>query len=395
MKTAGIKNKLRALILTFLALPIVFFVRLLRPFLKFRFGIVKTTRIGHFAVETELYLCERELGMHGRKTFDFFTATVPVVNKQLLTMFKREMYISLFVHYLYKVNLWFPGSDKYIIKRREDVDKDYDNLLTKTGVHLVFTPEEEKFGINELKKMGISKTDEFICFHARDNEFLKSMYSITTLGHDHRNSSINNYIQMAQKMTQLGYYAVRMGAITEEPLNISNERIIDYSSKYRTEFLDVYISNKSKFFVVSATGMNALPIIFRKPIVFVNISPIRHMFYWYHKGLFIFKRLWHRKESRYLNFKEMLVPNVFFNEPENINIEYETKNIEVIDNTPEEICDLAIEMDQRLKGKWQSSKEDEELQEVFWDLFKSIDIRGEIKARIGASFLRQNKNLLH
>ena len=50
-------RKLWLIQLYFLALIIVFLVRILRPFVHIRFGSLYSDRIGHFALTTELYLC--------------------------------------------------------------------------------------------------------------------------------------------------------------------------------------------------------------------------------------------------------------------------------------------------------------------------------------------------
>ncbi len=55
---------------------------------------------------------------------------------------------------------------------------------------------------------------------------------------------------------------------------------------------------------------------------------------------------------------------------------------------------VAIEMEERLKGIWQTTEEDEELQQRFWLLFKESKLHGVIKARIGTDFLQQNQDLL-
>jgi hypothetical protein len=56
--------------------------------------------------------------------------------------------------------------------------------------------------------------------------------------------------------------------------------------------------------------------------------------------------------------------------------------------------DVAVEMDERLKGTWQTNEEDEELQRLFWAIFPKSELHGEILSRIGAGFLRQNRELL-
>ena len=65
-----------------------------------------------------------------------------------------------------------------------------------------------------------------------------------------------------------------------------------------------------------------------------------------------------------------------------------------MENTPEEITALAVEMDERLKGTWQTAEEDEELQRRFWALFKPGALQGAFLSRIGTEFLHQNRELL-
>ena len=67
--------------------------------------------------------------------------------------------------------------------------------------------------------------------------------------------------------------------------------------------------------------------------------------------------------------------------------------IELIENTPEEICDVTIEMDERLNGTWKTTKEDEELQHRFWDLFGLDKIKSP-DLRIGSEYLTRNKELI-
>ena len=51
------------LLLTILLLPVIFIVRIIRPFILIRFGTLCSSRIGHYAANTEIYLCERDAGL--------------------------------------------------------------------------------------------------------------------------------------------------------------------------------------------------------------------------------------------------------------------------------------------------------------------------------------------
>jgi hypothetical protein len=67
--------------------------------------------------------------------------------------------------------------------------------------------------------------------------------------------------------------------------------------------------------------------------------------------------------------------------------------LEGIENTPEEISAVTIEMDERLNGTWETTEEDEELQQKFWTLFGPNKLKSS-DLRIGAEFLRQHRERL-
>jgi hypothetical protein len=88
---------------------------------------------------------------------------------------------------------------------------------------------------------------------------------------------------------------------------------------------------------------------------------------------------------------------------------FEQKGIELVENTPEEIKDLAIEMVENLESKKKLNPEDEELQRTFRNLYASNILRyenqkpknikgailhGQIRSRFGTKFLRENRDWL-
>jgi len=81
---------------------------------------------------------------------------------------------------------------------------------------------------------------------------------------------------------------------------------------------------------------------------------------------------------------------------------YETKGVDLIENTPEEIRDVAIEMAERLNGTWQAHPEDDALQQRFWEIFPTDAVNvfngkplhGKIRSSFGAAFLRNNPEWL-
>lgn len=388
--SGGVKiffRKCYALFGLILALPCVIVARLLRPVILIRFGQLWSSRIGHFAINTELYLCQRDLEDTRERTLDLFYHTPIISNYQLKKMWERTLLISPLVRWLDRVNKLIPGYNVHTVPINES--RDFKGLLSRTRPHLYFLPKEAAAGYKALEEMGIPKGSSFVCFHARGKLFLDKAHSNTNWRyHDYRNTDIINYLSAVEELTDQGYFAVRTGAFVEKALDSKNPKIIDYAFKFRSDFLDVFLSAKCSFYIVDTAGVYALPLVFRKPVVSVNIIPLSHAPRYSESRLFIPKKLWLKDERRFLTFKEILsssLSNFYTTE------EFKKAGVEVVENTGEEIAALSREMDKRLKGKWEVKKEDERLQELFISFFKPNE--GKI-SRIGTEFLHENKELL-
>lgn len=245
--------------------------------------------------------------------------------------------------------------------------------------------------------MGIPEGVPFICFYSRDSAYLESVFGEGKFRtHDYRDSSIRNHVPAMEEMTRRGYYAVRMGALVKEPLKTTNPMIIDYATNYRSDFMDIYLCARCYFYIGDDGGLNLVSSVFRRPVAYVNKVPIMATHTWGPDNLFIPKKLWSRGEQRFLKLVDSRIGNFSRSE------EFAALGVEPVENTPEEITALAVEMDERLKGTWRTTEEDEELQKHFWLRFRESyeadpefqEMHGEIVARIGAEFLRRNRELI-
>ena len=80
--------------------------------------------------------------------------------------------------------------------------------------------------------------------------------------------------------------------------------------------------------------------------------------------------------------------------------EFNLSGLKVLENTPEEIRDVTIEMIDRLEGKWMKKPNDELIQKRFWLKFEEMHnlfiektgkkAHGTLKGRIGANYLRKH-----
>jgi putative glycosyltransferase (TIGR04372 family) len=370
--------------------PVILLVLFLRPVILVRFGMLLSGRLGHFSVNTELYLCEQAAGSSVRRTFDVFFHFSPVCNGQLKKMWNRRLHVSPLARWPHWLVSRLPGFGAHVIQL--PTDRDLRGLLDSIPAQLSFTGEEETRGRLALGQLGIPENAPIVCIHSRDSGYLDGALPNGNWGyHDYRNSNVQTFIPAAEELARRGYFVVRTGAMVNEALDTKNPRILDYATTGRQEFLDIYLGAKCQFYLGDRCGYDGVCMIFRRPLVLVNMIAMELMATWGKDYLFIPKKLWLRNERRFMTFREILGTGVGrFNQTQ----KYAQLGIEIVDNTSDEISAVAMEMDERLKNTWSTTEEDEELQRQFWTHFKPSDLNGVFRARIGAEFLRQNRDLL-
>jgi len=293
-------------------------------------------------------------------------------------------------YWLDKTNHLIPGGDIHSIKQPRT--RDGFDIFEEAPVYFQFTPEENIFGWKECQKVGLSQNDTFVCFHERNSNYLKKEFPHMKYGYDsHRDANIDLLRPALSELTRKGYYAVRMGKYESDAFVSYDEKIIDYAYQAHSDFLDIFLGSHCRFFISSACGASAIALAFKKPICWVNAIPLEYVHAWASNYLYIFKKIWYKDERRFLTFKEIIdsgAGRFGFDE------QYVKLGLEPIENTPEEIKAVVSEMDQRLSNNCESNEEDEELQRRFWAHFKPNYYNKVFNARIGAEFLRQNKDLL-
>jgi putative glycosyltransferase (TIGR04372 family) len=381
-----------------LAFVLCLVVRIIKPLLFIRFGSLYCEKIGPFAAQTELYLCEKEHGNQPGNTLDIFYSGMEdfkCCNYQLLKMWKRLFVFNETSKYLYRVMVKLPFGKDHIIKTTND-SRDIHGLLEKSDVHLEFLPEEITQAKLELSRIGIGKGDKYVLMINRGQRYLDTILP----GHDedlschtHRNCSINDFMPMAEMLTSKGNYVIRVGHLVSDLMETENPKIIEYDEDgFRTELLDIYLGANCRYLVGSDTGYFGVPgWIFHRPVIYVNFSEFEYLQPWLSSWLLIFRKYWLKSEKRFMTVREIIESGAGRLKRTK---EIENMGIEKVVNTPEEICDVVDEMEKRLAGSWQDNVEDDELQRRFWSYFKSSALRGVIRGRIGSKFLRDNRELL-
>ena len=399
--TAQIKRLIRLFLSVPLAFVFVIFIRVIRPFLLIRVGAMRSDRIGHFALETDLMLLEQEFGVSLKpsRSFDLWYAPEPIANRVIYEMWKRVMRIwpNWFMVPVFRLNNLMPGSKAHQIPNTASTCLDVHNLIDGAPPHLSFTPREIELGNKTLREMGLSEGDRFVCFIVRDAAYTKMAFPEKDMSyHDYRNCDVDDYILAAETLADRGLFVLRMGSIVAKPLRSSHPRVIDYAnSKFQSEFMDVFLGSRCEFCVSDGLGYYAIPAAFRRPNAYVNYSPF-HMFYSSRVcDLGIAKTVSSLKTGKRLNLSQMGENGIAqFSHTS----QYSDAGVSIDSNTPEEIRDLMLEMLDRIEGKWKPQSGDDELQTKFWRKYSEVIgeqrtiCHGEIRAKYGAQFLRDNQD---
>ena len=387
-RLTSLARKAKKLILLMLAVPVVIVVRLISPFFLVRFGPLRG-RLGHLALNTELYMCERDAGLDKRPALDLFYHASMVSNWQLRKMWTRTLHVYAFARHVDWLNRRLPWGA--IHKITFPSDRDEHHLLWDSRPHIGFTAEESDAGRKGLSDLGVAEGAPYICFHSRDSSYLESWSPGHEWAyHDYRDADVNNFVAAAEELGRRDYHSFRLGAVVSGPITTESSRVIDYANKGRSDFMDIYLVANCKFLLASGSGVGSIANAFRVPLAYANQVPLEFEPQG-PKDLFIPKKLWLREERRFLTFREILDSGAgrFLRSDQ-----FEGLGVDVIENSPEEVLALAVEMDERLKGTWQSAEEDEELQGRYWNLFNPSHMCFGSLSRIGTEFLRQNRGLL-
>ena len=279
-----------------------------------RYVRLPCSRIGHFALNTEIYLCERDAGLHrlSRHTDErFFHGPGRMSNRHLATMWERLLPFQN------------PPSDADVFDVWTQVDiQGGGHLLSETKPHLVFSDKDEIRGRETLESWGVD--GPWVCLHVRDSAYLDAAIpNWDWRYHDHRDADVDTYVPACEYLVDFGFNVIRMGARVHKP--IASDLVIDYATNgTRSEFMDIYLAGKCEFMITTGSGIDGVSMIFRRPCVFTNAIPAGY-------------QQPHHPKNRFLN-KHLRLHGEMLPEVENTRLRGdEYGDIEIIDNTPEEL----------------------------------------------------------
>lgn len=373
----------------------LFVIILSYPFCRIRnikFIPVYTTAIGHLCVELDCYIKEEILNMRPKYNSILLAPRRKVANSHLLNYWRP--YIKIISSPLLCVLLEPLSRSRltnYPVHRFCHSEDSAHAPEIQRGYYgrqalLALKESDSRIGWECLRRSGMPEGAWFVCVHCREDGYLGNV------DQNYRNADINNYCLAMEAIVEQGGWVVRMGDPTMKSLQDMNH-VIDYAHlDIKSEFMDVFLCASCKFFLGSDSGLYHVANIFGVSAAIANYAPhMSGVLPYGTEDIGIPKLLWSDKEGRYLSFKEVLespVSKFMFDRY------FKKAGLRPVENTPEDIRDLALEMFDRKESRLSYTPEDELLQKRFKSLMNPTHYSFGAMSRVGQSFLRKYEFLL-
>lgn len=381
---------------------------LVRPFVRVRVANLACERIGTLLGATDYFLRRQTLAPEAKPpVVDLFVSSPHVsANNYVMRMVGRR---ARLVHNRVAFSMYHATRDRFPnspVWNRELGPIGWEDYETWQGTEhqlLRFTDEECGRGEALLRSMGVPENAPYVCFAVRDRAYLNVRYAPESQWpprsadywsyHDYRDAALETYLPAVQWLVDQGYWVLRMGAIVERPLPMEHPRVVDYATRHRSEFGDVYILSKCRFFLGDTAGILWLPFYFGRPVALGNQLPIERVMP-RADSLAMPKKFRRLDEDRFMSWREVFETGV---DKFSFTREFVDAGIEPVENSAEEILAMTQEMEARISGTWRPEWDDELLQQRFWACIPDHpihDARPGAYSPIATEFLRRNRDLL-
>ena len=275
-------KKILKQIVSVLSILLLLIIKLIQPIVKFRLCIVGFHRYGHLALEPEVFLAEQKQSRRSSwRNIEIwsFGPRHKQANTYLAKMWKKEVFSlpSWLVSGLHNAGISAPflklPEAKLTIRGQA-------NALDTSSAHLTFSESEVGRAEHEFVNLGIDPQKPYVCLVVRDGGHYASKGDLESAGYDILNFDIDTFIPAAEFLVSEGFQVVRMGSGSEKPFTRLPVGVVDYAhSSFRSEFLDVYIAGTCSFAVSTQTGPDAVCMLFRRPVLYVDVSRFSQFFF--------------------------------------------------------------------------------------------------------------------
>jgi len=366
---------------------------------KFRIAIMRTDRLGHLSLNIHLFFIRRKIGALENFHYLLISPSIKskkVANVPLLLMFiayskkveNVRIICSSFLHFFFTFfQVEFRNSQLLFDLTMESKESEF-SLGIKT---VSFSEKQKIYGESVLKRMPIPKNKKIVSIFARDSSYLNNKYPKKDWSyHSYRDCDIETYIEAIRYLINKNYVVIRVGSEYSKKLNFTDENYFEYSlSDYKSAFMDLFIIYKSKFVIGSTSGATDVAAVFNVPFVGVNYAPFIESPLG-KDDIFIQKKI--------INSDGVIVPfkDIIDNEEYYLHNGVKLSNdfgISYIDNSPDDILGVTIEMHNILNSDFILNKNQQKLLERYQNEYCQKNKSTNRLAPISMNWLEKNYSL--
>lgn len=390
-----LKSIYRKILILFKLLISVFYIlpAIILYFLNCTFMRVYANRVGHLTADMRIKIKEKIIN-NSKKNIIAFHIENKIANKYILKYFDNYLFFirsKVFGYFLLPFT-WinFMNLDGHKVSAALG-ESQYSSIISLWGDRdplFKIKNEDLEIGQKFLKEIGFQEDDWFVCLHARDSGYsLKS--NNDDYGQEFRNVFIDSYLPAINFILNKGGKCIRMGdeSSAEFP-EIAG--VFDYAKfNGKKDYLDVFLFSQCSFSLCCDSGVIELSNLFGTPAAITNLVPLSNALHGISKNICIPKL--YSVEGKLVPFREIMsneMANYRFNH------QFTDSNIDLIDNSKDEILEITKEMYELVFKNNFNDKESEILSRKFENLFKPGHYMYRGAAKISKYFLKKYENLI-
>jgi len=369
-----------------------------RPLIRVRLILIGFHKSGHLALEPDLMLMQlNDLKARESKKFP--------ISFSIWSLGPRSLRANSVLADLWKQRLFVAPS--WLINGLVSVGNQFKFLSLETPRASIFAPayhhtssvgplqlsaKQNQEGRNSLIEMGIDPNRPYICLVVRDGGHYSDSSGPENPAYEFRNYDIDDFSELALSLIQRGYQVVRLGAGREKPFSIKYDGLIDYAtSRFRSELLDVFLAANCSFAVSTQTGPDAVCLLFRRPVCYLEIPVFSQMFFG--SGLTVWNPVIYERSGQKLSLYEIAASDLLW---ANTTDEVLNKGVRGIRSSSTEMVQNVASFVDYFESEFQLSPEDAQrsfvanqiLENALGD--KGKEVFGEVEALFNPAFLKRN-----
>jgi putative glycosyltransferase (TIGR04372 family) len=327
-------------------------------------------RLGHTISSLDYWLTIQQKNPHteekSRLRCHIFFINDRVLDPEIISLIKSL--VPLKTHRIWKPTMeairWFSLKESLI---EELITKD---ISRESGVFqgTKSLVERERTKLDRTLSRFLSEFDidreRMVLFCVRDSQYgnainLSEVEKIA----DYRNSTFTNYVDAVERLTQSGYFVIRMGNEHNEEghLRLTNFWTYPELKKfYKIEQIEFF--KECSFVVSSDTGLNKLAVLCRKPIYMVNMGSFVERFLHGLTPLVLYKSFLSIATGQHVSISEIISKGLV---SVTDSAQYKAGGICVQENSIEDIARFVSEVIQYHESRWVQSEESKSVTKNF------------------------------